>query len=102
MAVGSSARGSRVGTWSARPDGRDRSGRSVDVADYGLEAVLGHEGVEVVEEGRQVFGWGLFEGGEAFAEVAVGGAERSAGCFVDEQVVAGHVESFGDAYDDVG
>jgi hypothetical protein len=45
---------------------------SADVAGDGFEVVLGDEGVEVVEERGEVFGWEFFEGGEAFAEVAVG------------------------------
>jgi hypothetical protein len=75
---------------------------SGEVAGDGLESLLGDEAVEVVEERGEVFFVEVFEVVEPLAEVVVGGVERPAGDVVDEEVVEGHVEGFGDADQGVG
>lgn len=77
-------------------------GGSAGVAEGVADAVFGEEGVEdVVERGPVVVGE-FVEAVEAVAEVGVGGAEGAAGGVVDEEVVAGDVEGFGQFDDDVG
>src|SRR5690348_763073 len=70
---------------------------SAEAAGEGLEAVLGDEPVDDVQERGEVVCGQLGDGGEAVAEDVLCGVKGAAGDTVGQQVVDGDVEYLGEA-----